>query len=240
MGSQNKIVLVLGAGKNIGHGVAQKFRSAGYRVALVSRSVEDRGTTPEGDTTLRADLSNPSSVPSIFAAVKEILGGPPNVVVYNAATFTPPTDPQNPFTVPIEALERDLSLLNTSAYIAAREAVAGFEATGADLPKAFIYTGNTLAGATSPLPVLVGLGTGKSAASYWIGSASAFYKEKGYKFWFADERDAEGHALPLDRLSGKEAGEFYWKLAEEKLDIPWFATYVVGKGYVYFPGSSRT
>ncbi|KAH8665423.1 hypothetical protein BGZ61DRAFT_431325 [Ilyonectria robusta] len=240
MASQTKIVLVLGAGKNIGQGVAQKFRSAGYRVALVSRSAEDRGTTSEGDTTLRADLSNPSSVPSIFTAVKEILGGPPNVVVYNAAALTPPTDPQNPFTVPIEALERDLSVLNTSAYVAAREAVAGFEATAAGLPKAFIYTGNGLAGATSPLPLLVGLGTGKSAASYWVGSASAFYKEKGYKFWFADERDVEGRGVPIDVLSGEYAGDFYWKLAEETPEIPWFATYVVGKGYVHFPNSSRT
>ena len=46
--------------------------------------------------------------------------------------------------------------------------------------------------------------------------------------------------MPLDVLSGEYAGDFYWKLAEEKPDIPWFATYVVGKGYVHFPGSSRT
>lgn len=181
MTSQTKILLVLGAGKNIGHGVTEKFRSAGYRVALVSRSAKDGETTPEGDLTLRADLSDPSSVPHVFAAVRKTLGGPPNVVLYNAAALTPPSDPQNPFTIPLEKFEQDLAVLNTSAYIAAGEAVAGFEEAKADVPKAFIYTGNLLAGATAPLPILVGLGTGKSAASYWIGSASGFYKEKGYK-----------------------------------------------------------
>ncbi|KAM0433392.1 hypothetical protein ACHAPT_004270 [Fusarium lateritium] len=240
MSSQAKILLILGAGKNIGQGVANKFRSAGYRVALVSRSAEDRKTNPDGDLTLRADLSDPSSVPGIFGAVKEQLGGPPNVVVYNAATLTPPTDLQNPFTVPVEAFEKDLNVLNTSAYVAAREAVSGFEATSADITRAFIYTGNGLAGATAPVPLLVDLGTGKSAASYWIGSASGFYKDKGYKFYYADERNAEGGGVPLDQLSGKAAGEFYWKLAEEKQDIPWFATFVPGKGYVHFPNSSRT
>ncbi|KAF5008876.1 hypothetical protein FDECE_4900 [Fusarium decemcellulare] len=240
MSPPSKILLVLGAGKNIGQGVANKFRSAGYRVALVSRSAEDRKTTPEGDITLRADLSNPSVVPGIFTAVKETLGGPPSVVVYNAATLVPPTDPQNPFTVPVESFESTLALLNTSPYIAAREAVAGFEAAGGDIVKAFIYTGNNLAGATNPLPLLISLGTGKSAASYWIGSASGFYKEKGYKFYFADERSPEGHGVPLEKLSGKAAGEFYWELAEKTQDIPWFATYVAGKGYVHFPKSSRT
>ncbi|EEU36453.1 uncharacterized protein NECHADRAFT_81213 [Fusarium vanettenii 77-13-4] len=240
MSSSTKILLILGAGKNIGNGVANKFRSAGYRVALVSRSAEDRKTNPDGDLTLKADLSNPSSVPDIFGAVKELLGGPPSVVVYNAATLTPPTDLQNPFTVPLESFEKDLSVLNTSAYVAAGETVSGFEAISADIPRAFLYTGNGLAGATAPVPLLVDLGTGKSAASYWIGSASGFYKEKGYKFFYADERDSKGAGVPLDKLSGVGAGEFYWELAEKKQDIPWFATFVAGKGYVHFPNSSRT
>lgn len=60
------------------------------------------------------------------------------------------------------------------------------------------------------------------------------------RFYYADERDSEGAGVPLDKLSGEFAGEFYWDLAEKKQDIPWFATYVAGKGYVHFPNSSRT
>ncbi|KAI5459032.1 hypothetical protein BGZ63DRAFT_361000 [Mariannaea sp. PMI_226] len=240
MSPQSKILLVLGAGKNIGQGVADKFRSAGYRVALVSRSANHGEKTPEGDLTLRADLSDVSSVPPVFAEVKKAFGGPPSVVVYNAATLTAPEDPENLFTVPIEKFEQNLVVLNTSPYIAAREAISGFETLDKDTPKAFIYTGNLLAGRTQPVPLYVVLGTGKSAASYWIGSASGIYKDKGYKFYFADERSPEGQGVPSGKLSGKAAGDFYWQLSEEENDIPWFATFVAGKGYVYFPESSRT
>lgn len=59
-------------------------------------------------------------------------------------------------------------------------------------------------------------------------------------FYYADERNSEGGGVPLDKLSGVGAGGFYWELAEKKQDIPWFATFVAGKGYVHFPNSSRT
>lgn len=181
MSFKTKIALVLGAGKNIGYGVAQKFSNAGYKVAVVSRNAAHNTTTPEGYLSLKADLGKPESVPQIFESVKKAFGGPPSAVIYNAASLSPPSDPENPFSVPLDAIDRDLALMNTSAYVAAREAVAGFSELDASLPKGFIYTGNRLAGNVMSAPIMMTLGLGKSAASYFIGSASEFYKSKGYK-----------------------------------------------------------
>lgn len=176
-----RILLVLGAGKNIGQGVAKSFKAAGYKIALVSRGASDGQTTSEGILTLRGDLSKPTTVPALFKTVTEKLGGAPTVVIYNAAAVTMPSDKTNPFTVPVEALESDMAVMNTSAYVAAREAVAGFAALPEDVPKAFIYTGNMLAAVSLPSAAFVGLATGKSAAASWIGSASKIFKDKGYK-----------------------------------------------------------
>lgn len=176
-----KILLVLGAGPNIGQSLAKHFKAAGYRVVLVSRSVAANEITPDGTMTLRADLKDSSSVPALFETVKAKFGGPPTVVVYNAAALTVPKDPANIFTVPVESLEDDMAIMNTSAFIAAGQAVAGFKASRSNAPKAFIYTGNILAAVAPPVPRLVTLGSGKSAASYWIGAASGLFKSEGYK-----------------------------------------------------------
>lgn len=178
MASQ-KILLVLGAGSNIGQSLTECFKSAGYSIAVVSRSAPT-GASDEV-VQIQADLADHRSIASIFETVKAKLGAHPTVVVYNAAALTVPSDMSNIFTVPIEDFERDMAVMNTSAYVAAREAVAGFEASAGDAPKAFIYTGNIFGAVTRPIPRVVTLGTGKSAAGFWLGVAGATFKEKGYK-----------------------------------------------------------
>lgn len=81
MTSVPRTLLILGAGPNVGSGVARAFAEKGYKVATTSRSSE---TKIEGgsDLHLQADLSNPSSVADIFGKVQKALG-PPSVVVYN-------------------------------------------------------------------------------------------------------------------------------------------------------------
>lgn len=46
--------------------------------------------------------------------------------------------------------------------------------------------------------------------------------------------------MTLAQLSGEEAGNFYLDLVEKDEAVPWFATFVAGKGYTYFANSSRT
>jgi NAD(P)-dependent dehydrogenase (short-subunit alcohol dehydrogenase family) len=84
----SSVVLILGAGANIGSHVAQKFSTNGYKVATASRSPKpDHSKTI--DLTLKADFSNPSSIKDIFVEVKTKLGLP-SVVIYNGQSILYP------------------------------------------------------------------------------------------------------------------------------------------------------
>ncbi len=76
------VILILGAGTNVGTHVARSFATKGYRVALTSRTSRDQETTGNGDLHLQSDLTDPGSVAGVFAKVRDLLG-PPSVVVYN-------------------------------------------------------------------------------------------------------------------------------------------------------------
>jgi NAD(P)-dependent dehydrogenase (short-subunit alcohol dehydrogenase family) len=79
MPSTSPIILILGAGPNIGQSVARAFAAKGYRVAVASRKAIG---TPEDQLHIPSDFSTPSAVAAAFAKVQEALGIP-SVVVYN-------------------------------------------------------------------------------------------------------------------------------------------------------------
>jgi hypothetical protein len=54
------------------------------------------------------------------------------------------------------------------------------------------------------------------------------------RFYYADERLEDGES-PVQNVSGEAAADFYVPLAEGRVDAPWWATHVKGKGYVKFP-----
>jgi NAD(P)-dependent dehydrogenase (short-subunit alcohol dehydrogenase family) len=78
MPSTSPIVLILGAGPNIGQSVARAFAAKGYRVAVASRKTTG---TPD-QLHIPSDFSNPSAVAAAFVKAKKALGIP-SVVVYN-------------------------------------------------------------------------------------------------------------------------------------------------------------
>lgn len=103
------------------------------------------------------------------------------------------SDPGNPLEVPLEEFDRDLGLMVRSPYVAAREAVrmwkkkttmteaeAGGGGGGAR-KGTFILTGNLLPRKILPVPSLVGLGMGKSAANYWVGLSDATFRKDGIR-----------------------------------------------------------
>jgi NAD(P)-dependent dehydrogenase (short-subunit alcohol dehydrogenase family) len=180
MTSSKSAVIMLGAGPNIGQTLARTFASAGHKVALVSRSGPGEGFDKNRLLRIRANLTKPKIVRSIFATVKQKLGVP-NVVVYNAGRATPPLDASNLLTVDPAALEADMHLMNTTPYIAAREAVVGFESLDRNLSTAYIYTGNWLSAVTKPRPLLTTLAMGKGATSVCIGMAAEVFRDKGYR-----------------------------------------------------------
>jgi NAD(P)-dependent dehydrogenase (short-subunit alcohol dehydrogenase family) len=79
--STSPILLILGSGPRIGKTVASTFAAKGYKIALAARSVDEEAST-SNKLNIKADLSDPSCIPAVFAKVKETLG-PPTVIVYN-------------------------------------------------------------------------------------------------------------------------------------------------------------
>ncbi|KAI3320697.1 NAD(P)-binding protein [Xylariaceae sp. AK1471] len=228
----NSVVLILGSGPRVGASVAQKFASNGYKVAVTSRN----GTgskTAEGYLSLKADLTKPDSVPALFDAVKAEFDSSPSVVIYNAAGLTPPPDKDAALSISASNVASDLNLNTVSPYIAAQQAVAGWETLPKETKKTFIYTGNILNVSVPPVPLFVNLGMGKAASSFWIALADATYATQGYRFFYADERTVDGNSKG-NAIDGPAHGEFYAQLANHHGDVPWLATFVKDKGYVQF------
>jgi hypothetical protein len=96
--------------------------------------------------------------------------------IASAAHFTPADDP---FAISLADFTRDTTVNIHSAFVAAQQAVAGFAELPASAARTFIYTGNVLNVAI--LPRFVSQGVGKSGAAHMIWSASAAYKDRGFK-----------------------------------------------------------
>lgn len=91
--SESKVAVVLGVGPGLGAAVARRFASQGFTLGLMARSVlkltpiqteieKDGGTA----LSIPADATDPASVTSAFAEVKQKLGTP-EVFVYNTGAF---------------------------------------------------------------------------------------------------------------------------------------------------------
>ncbi|KAL2869511.1 uncharacterized protein BJX67DRAFT_347500 [Aspergillus lucknowensis] len=228
------VALILGAGPRVGGSVAAKLASKGYSVAIASRSGTGNRTS-EGYLSLQADFAKPETVPALFDAVKTAFQAAPSVVVYNAASLTPPPDAASILSIPVERVTSDLNINTVSPYVAAQQAVQAWEGAGlpASTKKTFIYTGNILNVEVRPVGLMLNLGVGKSASAYWLGAADASYAARGYRFFYADERAADGKSIG-QALDGPAHAEFFAQLVEHEEGIPWHATFVKGKGYVKF------
>lgn len=79
--ASSPVVLILGAGSNVGQHVARAFAAKNYKVALVARKLKEEESTPN-QLHIPGDLSNPNAVVDAFTKVKEVFGHP-SVVVYN-------------------------------------------------------------------------------------------------------------------------------------------------------------
>ena len=78
------IILIIGAGPNIGINVAKEFVASGYKAVLTSRKAP---TEPDATFSyVQGDVSEPKAVSDVFSQVRERFGEP-SVVVYNGKSF---------------------------------------------------------------------------------------------------------------------------------------------------------
>lgn len=222
------VILILGAGANIGAAVARKFSHEGYKVAAAARNVH-KDVADVSDLTIKADFNDPASMKGLFDEVNSKIGIP-NVVLYNAAAAKA-TAPNDTLSVSLEDYTNGMNVGVNSAFVAAQQAVLGFHKLPTDQQKTFIFTGNLLN--TTVMPVLLNLGMQKAAAAHMIQAAAQSYADKGYRFYYGDERTGEGKPA-MNKISGKGHADFYWELAQKKEQGPWDATFVTDQGYVDF------
>ncbi|OAG33959.1 hypothetical protein AYO21_11912 [Fonsecaea monophora] len=234
----SKIALIIGAGPNIGAALATAFAAKGYKVASASRTPH----VSSGTLHIPVDLSKPETVPGVFETARKELGGEVGVVVYNAAFFRPdPADPLSQYAPESIQVYHDSQSVNaTSALVSLHESVKAFRnlPAGGDASKTFIFTGNMLNVKT--LKNMLNFGLGKTVTAYAIRHLveQKVYADEGIKFYYADERNAEG--LPVgNAVSGEAAADEYVKLAERADQGPWLYTFVKGAGYKDFEKASH-
>ncbi|KAK9235242.1 hypothetical protein V1525DRAFT_410552 [Lipomyces kononenkoae] len=228
MASVTPVILILGAGANIGQHLARAFAAQGYKVAVTARRVKESDSTAD-QLNITGDLSDPHSVVDAFSKVKSSLGIP-SVVVYNAAAVTP-NPPNNPLAIPTVDFSRDLTINTTSVFVAAQQAAEGFAQLPDSASRTFIYTGNACN--TIVIPSLMDLSVGKSATAQIIQTAAGAYKDRGFKFYYGDERKADGSPA-YGAIDGEAHAKLYLELAEGKTQGPWQQTFVKGVGYKKF------
>ncbi|OTB10665.1 hypothetical protein K445DRAFT_322789 [Daldinia sp. EC12] len=223
--------LIIGAGPNIGKASAETFSAAGYQVAVASR-------TQKLDAKYRYyafDASKPETVPTLFEKVTADLGVPSVVIYISAAGHISP--PENPFDFELDEFRNSADVNMTSPYYAAREAVRGFEKLGPSglgpSGGSFLFVGNGLN--LTAVPGFMTFAMHKGATAHMIHHlALTEYEGKPYKFYYLDERHADGTYVTSD-ISGTGHAEEFLKLAKDSKQAPWNYIFVSGKGYTQFP-----
>ncbi|KAH8813471.1 putative short chain type dehydrogenase [Flagelloscypha sp. PMI_526] len=219
-------VLIIGAGPNIGLAAAKRFASAGYKVAIASR------TAPENSEHRHFvfDAAKAATVPKLFSDVTTAIGAP-KVVIYNLSGGKP-ADIKDPLSLSLDDYQFSMSVNTTSTFLAAQESVKSWAQNG--IKGTFIFTGNIMNVKYIPaLPGALIFGMGKTASASLIQGASQAYKEKGYKFYYVDERKEDG-APAYAAINGEAHAEHFIKLADDSEQGPWLQTFVKGKGYTQF------
>ncbi|KAJ7579755.1 hypothetical protein C8J56DRAFT_1006603 [Mycena floridula] len=217
------VALILGAGPNVGKSVAATLKSYGYQIALGSRNPDFEGVKADGYFAVRVDVSNTDSIIEAFATVNKDLG-PPNVVIYNAATHTSPPDAADPLSLSLEKYQESVDFI-TGTYVAAQQALKGFRAeVHKKSPKVFINTGNLLP-FIEPEPeraIYMGLASVKSTQAYLVHLFSNAYAKEGIRFHFAHLIGEDG-SLPYADFptSGPAHGKAYWRLISSENAENW-------------------
>ena len=104
---EQKIVVLTGASRGIGHATVKKFASENWRVITCSRQAfDDRCPWPGGEQNhIQLDLANPSQTIEAIKEVKARIGGKLNALVNNAGI-----SPKDKNGKRLNTLETDLSI----------------------------------------------------------------------------------------------------------------------------------
>ncbi|KDR74017.1 hypothetical protein GALMADRAFT_124208 [Galerina marginata CBS 339.88] len=221
MSSSKLVAFILGAGTNIGTGLAAKLRENGYRVALGSRNPKP-DADHEAYLNVKVDVQKRESIESAFDTVVSKLG-PVNVVIYNAASLHLPPNDADFLSLTREAFEESAAIA-FGVLTAAQKALVSFrQDVHRNDPKAFIVTGNVLPFDQYSPPKFYTLGAQKALESRLVATAAKAYEPENIQFYFATMVSESGGIPPMDvfRKSGETHAKVYWDLINNKKQEDW-------------------
>lgn len=177
---EGRTAIVTGAGRGIGQAIALGLTSAGARVALVSRSVEQLEETraiveERGGTAavVAADLSSIHEVVRLIDEAESALGGPIDIVVHSAGT----QHREAALTFPVEAWDRVLQVNLTAPFLLSQELGRRQIAAGRPGSHIFVASLTSILG----LPNLVAYNAAKSGLMGVVRALSREWAEFGIR-----------------------------------------------------------
>ncbi|KAF2786654.1 NAD(P)-binding protein [Melanomma pulvis-pyrius CBS 109.77] len=184
-----RTIVVFGSGPGIGNHVASSFAAHGFtHVILLARNTERLSTdaafvksaSPNVNvTTLRLDLADLSSIPSVLSKIED-LAPELEVVFFNAAVvkFT-----GTALDAPVSELETDFKVTNLALYAISQWAIPRLQALAKAKPTtkpSLLVTNSHLP--WDPIPQLLSLSLVKAAQRNMVTSFSRAYSETGVHF----------------------------------------------------------
>lgn len=128
----DKVCAIVGFGIGVSMGVARAFGKEGYALALVARNAAkliDNAQALKVDgyaiQTFTADAGDEASLVQAFTQIRTELGNP-EVLVYNAAAFTP----GKPSSISSEGLIADFRVNVAGALVAVQQVMSAMQANG--------------------------------------------------------------------------------------------------------------
>lgn len=181
----DKICVVAAAGPGMGQAIGRRFAREGFRVVLIARDAKKIGDVTKavggGAEALSADLTNVSSIETVFSEIIRSYG-PPQVLVYNGGVWREKPAVE----ITAEEFAQDLALCVTGAHACVRMVAPHMiEAKKGTI----LFTGGGLA--LNPT-------YGAGVASLVAGKAAL----RGYGFALAESLKAEGIHVGMVTIAG--------------------------------------
>lgn len=171
-----KVCAIVGFGTGVSMGVARAFGKEGYALALVARNpakLIDNAQALKADGyaigTFTADAGDEASLVQAFTEIRTELGNP-EVLVYNAAAFTP----GKPSSISSEGLIADFRVNVAGALVAVQQVMSAMQANGKGT---ILLTGGGLA--LNPFADASSLAVGKAGIRSLAFSLAQELKDSG-------------------------------------------------------------
>jgi short-subunit dehydrogenase len=151
----SKVCAIVGFGTGVSAGVARTFSKEGYALALIARNSDKLANHAQSLVNAQAfagDAGNEASLVQAFTKIRAEVGDP-DVLVYNAATFTP----GKPSLLALEQLVADFQVNVAGALVAVQQVLPAMQA---NRKGTILLTGGGLA--LSPFAAVSSLAIGKA------------------------------------------------------------------------------